>query len=92
MLPQSVLVFDIETIPDVALGRRLYGLESLADDDVVKAMRTLRVQKNRHHRFSQPSTASHCRDIGCSSQRGLDPRMVSGRRAVIGGRVAETFF
>ncbi len=45
MLPQSVLVFDIETIPDVALGRRLYGLESLADDDVVKAMRTLRVQK-----------------------------------------------
>jgi len=45
MLPQSVLVFDIETIPDVDLGRRLNSLDQLDDDDVVKAMRTLRVQK-----------------------------------------------
>ena len=27
----TTLVFDIETIPDVALGRRLYNLEGIAD-------------------------------------------------------------
>jgi predicted PolB exonuclease-like 3'-5' exonuclease len=32
------LVFDIETVPDTELGRRLYGLEGLADEDVAKAM------------------------------------------------------
>jgi hypothetical protein len=34
----SVLVFDIETVPDVQLGRRLYGLEALDDAAVAKAM------------------------------------------------------
>ena len=34
----TVLVFDIETIPDVALGRRTYGLEGLPDSEVAKAM------------------------------------------------------
>jgi 3'-5' exonuclease len=37
-------VFDIETVPDVALGRRLYGLEGLADVQVAKAMFALRRQ------------------------------------------------
>jgi 3'-5' exonuclease len=32
------LVFDIETVPDVALGRRLYGLEGLDDAAVANAM------------------------------------------------------
>ncbi|MDP7568420.1 MAG: 3'-5' exonuclease [Arenicellales bacterium] len=45
MLPQRVLVFDIETIPDVAAGRRLLGLEGLSDQEVVRAMRTRRLQK-----------------------------------------------
>jgi predicted PolB exonuclease-like 3'-5' exonuclease len=40
----NVLVFDIETVPDVALGRRLYGLEGLADGQVAKAMFALRRQ------------------------------------------------
>jgi 3'-5' exonuclease len=40
----NTLVFDIETVPDVALGRRLYGLEGLADDQVAKAMFALRRQ------------------------------------------------
>jgi predicted PolB exonuclease-like 3'-5' exonuclease len=40
----NTLVFDIETVPDVALGRRLYGLEGLADEQVAKAMFTLRRQ------------------------------------------------
>jgi len=40
----NCLVFDIETVPDVALGRRLYGLEGLADEEVAKAMFALRRQ------------------------------------------------
>ncbi len=35
-----VLVFDIETIPDVALGRRALGLHDLSDEQVAKAMFT----------------------------------------------------
>jgi len=34
----NCLVFDIETVPDVELGRRLYGLEGLGDAAVAKAM------------------------------------------------------
>jgi predicted PolB exonuclease-like 3'-5' exonuclease len=42
----NCLVFDIETVPDVALGRRLYGLEGLADEAVAKAMFALRRQES----------------------------------------------
>ncbi|MDA8361470.1 MAG: 3'-5' exonuclease [Gammaproteobacteria bacterium] len=34
----NVLVFDIETVPDVEAGRRLYALPGLADSDVAKIM------------------------------------------------------
>ncbi|MEE8342574.1 MAG: 3'-5' exonuclease [Gammaproteobacteria bacterium] len=34
----NVLVFDIETIPDVEAGRRLYGVSSLSDRDVGQVM------------------------------------------------------
>lgn len=40
----NCLVFDIETVPDVELGRRLYGLGGLADAEVAKAMFALRRQ------------------------------------------------
>ncbi len=40
----NCLVFDIETIPDVALGRRLYNLDGLPDEQVAKAMFALRRQ------------------------------------------------
>ncbi len=40
----NCLVFDIETVPDVALGRRLFGLEGLGDEEVAKAMFALRRQ------------------------------------------------
>lgn len=40
----NCLVFDIETIPDVALGRRLYDLDGLPDEQVAKAMFALRRQ------------------------------------------------
>lgn len=38
----NCLVFDIETVPDVELGRRLYGLQSLDDTAVAKAMFAMR--------------------------------------------------
>ena len=34
----NILVFDIETIPDVAAGRRLYDVPDLCDGDVAKVM------------------------------------------------------
>jgi 3'-5' exonuclease len=51
----NVFVFDIETVPDVAGGRRLYGLEGLSDKDVAQAMFNRRRQETgdsdflRHH-------------------------------------------
>lgn len=41
----NVMVFDIETVPDVASGRRLYGLEELSDADAAQAMFQLRMAK-----------------------------------------------
>ncbi|HTX24968.1 MAG TPA: 3'-5' exonuclease [Steroidobacteraceae bacterium] len=41
----NTLAFDIETVPDVSLGRRLYGLTGLSDAEVAKAMFTLRRQR-----------------------------------------------
>lgn len=42
----NVLVFDIETIPDVAGGRRLYGLnDDIADEDVARVMVAKRREK-----------------------------------------------
>lgn len=51
----NVLAFDIETIPDVEAGRRLYGLEGLADADVARVMAMKRREQTgeseflRHH-------------------------------------------
>jgi len=41
----NFLVFDIETVPDVALGRRLHGLEGLPDAAVAAAMFARRRQQ-----------------------------------------------
>jgi len=42
---QNIFVFDIETIPDVDSGRRLYALDGLDDADTGKAMLALRQQQ-----------------------------------------------
>jgi predicted PolB exonuclease-like 3'-5' exonuclease len=42
----NLLVFDIETVPDVEQGRRLYNLQGLPDAEVAKAMFTLQRQSN----------------------------------------------
>lgn len=41
----SILVFDIETIPDVEAGRKLYHLDGLSDEDTATAMFALRRAK-----------------------------------------------
>lgn len=41
----SVLIFDIETVPDLEAGRRFHGLEGLDDAGVAKAMQHLRRQQ-----------------------------------------------
>lgn len=41
----SILVFDIETIPDVETGRNLYDLHGLSDKDTAEAMFALRRAK-----------------------------------------------
>jgi predicted PolB exonuclease-like 3'-5' exonuclease len=41
----NTLVFDIETVPDTDLGRRLYGLHDLSDEQVAQIMFTKRRQE-----------------------------------------------
>jgi predicted PolB exonuclease-like 3'-5' exonuclease len=41
----TVLVFDIETIPDIASGKKLYKLDGLNDQEVVDALSALRRSK-----------------------------------------------
>ncbi len=51
----NVLAFDIETVPDVETGRRLYGLHGLGDADVARALAMKRREQTgeseflRHH-------------------------------------------
>jgi predicted PolB exonuclease-like 3'-5' exonuclease len=51
----NVFVFDIETVPDVATGRRLYQLDGLDDGNVARAMFHKRAEESggseflRHH-------------------------------------------
>jgi hypothetical protein len=51
----NIFVFDIETVPDVASGRRLYDLDDLDDENVARAMFHKRAEESggseflRHH-------------------------------------------
>lgn len=44
----TILVFDIETVPDVVNGRQLYNLEGLSDENTASAMFALRRAKVGH--------------------------------------------
>jgi len=44
----TILVFDIETIPDVEAGRKLYDLDGLSDEDTASALFALRRAKVGH--------------------------------------------
>lgn len=48
----NVFAFDIETIPDVELGRRLYGLDGLTDKQVGYVMQTKRREEAGHEFLS----------------------------------------
>lgn len=41
----AVLVFDIETIPDIESGKKLYDLDGLSNEDVAKALFAKRIEK-----------------------------------------------
>lgn len=47
----NILVFDIETVPDVETGRRLHQLKELSDDDVAKVMSSKQAQKTGNSDF-----------------------------------------
>jgi len=50
-LYMNVLAFDIETIPDIEAGRRLYGLAGLSDEDTARAMFQQRRQETGGSEF-----------------------------------------
>jgi len=65
----NVLVFDIETVPDVALGRRLYELRDLTDEQVGQVMFSKRLQEtgseflsHEQHRIIAISVVMRSRD------------------------------
>jgi len=65
----NTLVFDIETVPDTALGRRLYGLHDLSDEQVAQIMFTKRRQEtgsdflsHEQHRIVAISVVMRSRD------------------------------
>ncbi len=65
----NTLVFDVETVPDTALGRRLYGLRELSDEQVGQIMFTKRRQESggdflplEQHRVVAISVAMRSRD------------------------------
>jgi predicted PolB exonuclease-like 3'-5' exonuclease len=48
MYTMNVLVFDIETVPDLAAGRRYYEFSDLDDTQATQAMQNLRRQETGH--------------------------------------------
>jgi 3'-5' exonuclease len=87
----NTLVFDLETVPDVSLGRRLYGLTGLADAEVAKAMFTLRRQATGDEFL--PHSQQRIVAISCAlrSREGL--RLWSlGEPAASEGELLERFF
>jgi predicted PolB exonuclease-like 3'-5' exonuclease len=65
----NTLVFDIETVPDTDLGRRLYGLKGLSDEHVAQIMFTKRRQEtgseflsHEQHRVVAISVVMRTRD------------------------------
>lgn len=48
MYEMTILIFDIETIPDVDAGRKLYDLDGLSDEEVACALFALRRAKVGH--------------------------------------------
>jgi 3'-5' exonuclease len=70
----NVLAFDIETIPDVESGRRLYGLAGLSDEDTARAMLQRRRQETGGSEFL-PLHLHRVTAISIALRRGEDFRL-----------------
>ena len=67
--PPPILVFDIETVPDIATGRRLHpSLADLSDTDAEQAMVALRLQESDSQFMRLP-----LHKIACLSFLWIDP-------------------
>ena len=87
----NTLVFDIETVPDVELGRRLYGLAGLADAQVAKAMFALRRQDTGGDFL--PLEQQRVVAISCALRSGEDLRIWSlGDSASSEAELVQRFF
>jgi hypothetical protein len=87
----NTLVFDIETVPDVAFGRRLYDLGDLPDEQVAKAMFALRRQE-RGGDFL-PLEQHRVVAISCALRRGDDFTLWSvGEPTAAEGELVQRFF
>ncbi|MBV8340758.1 MAG: 3'-5' exonuclease [Gammaproteobacteria bacterium] len=87
----NVLAFDIETIPDVALGRRLYALEGLPDAEVARAMQALR--RERTGGDFLPLEQHRVVAISCALRRGDEFRLWSvGDAGTEEGELVQRFF
>ena len=63
MKDMNALVFEIKTIPDVELGKRLYDLHDLSDEDVTRVM----IAKSRERTGSDGKLALHTQRIAAIS-------------------------
>ena len=87
----NTLVFDIETVPDVAFGRRLYDLGDLPDEQVAKAMFALRRQE-RGGDFL-PLEQHRVVAISCALRKGESFTLWSVGEAATGeGELVQRFF
>lgn len=87
----NTLVFDIETVPDVAFGRRCYGLESLSDEQVAKAMFARRRQETGADFL--PLEQQRVVAIGCALREGEGLRLWSlGELDTPEGELLQRFF
>jgi predicted PolB exonuclease-like 3'-5' exonuclease len=87
----NTLVFDIETVPDVALGRRLYDLGDLADEQVARAM----FARRRQHTGADflPLEQQRVVAISCALRKGDSFTLWSvGEPATPEGELVQRFF
>jgi 3'-5' exonuclease len=87
----NTLVFDIETVPDVDFGRRRYGLDGLADEQVAKAMFALRRQQTGSDFL--PPEQQRVVAVSCALRSGESFRVWSlGELASTEGELIQRFF
>ena len=85
------LVFDIETVPDVELGRRLHGLGGLADAQVAKAMQAMRRQETGNDFL--PLEQQQVVAISCVLREGDRLKVWSlGEEGATEGEIIQRFF